>query len=123
MFLVLYLTRALLNLVAIDYLCFSFIHLCSSRYFIAALRWLENEPNVTLRRKDCIDGFLGSFDKDGSNVFVNWVKTNQIKVVSIYLYPVKTAFSSKLNCRVCLGRGGMGSWNNMDEKIGYGVVE
>ncbi|WOG97419.1 hypothetical protein DCAR_0416759 [Daucus carota subsp. sativus] len=50
---------------------------------VSALQWLENEPNVTLRRKDCIDGFLGSFDKDGSNVFVNWVKTNQIKVVLV----------------------------------------
>lgn len=48
----------------------------------AALRWLENEPNATLRRKDCIDGFLGSIEEDGSNVFVDWVKRNQIKVVS-----------------------------------------
>ncbi|KAL8133912.1 nicotinamidase 1 [Apium graveolens] len=50
---------------------------------VPALEWLENESNVTLRRKDCIDGFLGSFEKDGSNVFVNWVKTNQIKVVLV----------------------------------------
>lgn len=50
---------------------------------VPALQWLENESNVTLRRKDCIDGFLGSFEKDGSNVFVNWVKTNQIKVVLV----------------------------------------
>lgn len=49
----------------------------------SALEWLEHEPNVTLRCKDCIDGFLGSIEKDGSNVFVDWVKTNQIKVVSI----------------------------------------
>lgn len=48
----------------------------------AALQWLENEPNVTIRRKDCIDGFLGSLEKDGSNVFVDWVKSNEIKVVS-----------------------------------------
>ena len=44
---------------------------------------MENESNVTLRRKDCIDGFLGSFENDGSNVFVDWVKTHQIEVVSI----------------------------------------
>lgn len=49
---------------------------------MAELQWLENETNVTLRRKDCIDGFLGSVEKDGSNVFVNWVKSNQIKNVS-----------------------------------------
>ncbi|KAK9285626.1 hypothetical protein L1049_024823 [Liquidambar formosana] len=50
---------------------------------VPALQWLENEPNVTLRCKDCIDGFLGSIEKDGSNVFVDWVKTNQIKVVLV----------------------------------------
>lgn len=47
------------------------------------LQWLENESNVTLRHKDCIDGFLGSVEKDGSNVFVDWVKTNQIKVILV----------------------------------------
>ncbi|KAI5669755.1 hypothetical protein M9H77_19608 [Catharanthus roseus] len=50
---------------------------------VPALEWLENEPNVTLRRKDCIDGFLGSIEKDGSNVFVDWVKTNQIKAILV----------------------------------------
>ncbi|ONI02498.1 hypothetical protein PRUPE_6G202200 [Prunus persica] len=35
---------------------------------VPALQWLENEANVTLRRKDCIDGFLGSVEKDGSNI-------------------------------------------------------
>ena len=38
---------------------------------------------MTIRRKDCIDGFLGSVEEDGSNLFVNWVKDNQIKAVSI----------------------------------------
>ncbi|KAL9675516.1 hypothetical protein QQ045_003718 [Rhodiola kirilowii] len=46
---------------------------------VPALAWLEKEPNVTLRCKDCIDGFLGSIEKDGSNLFVDWVKTNEIK--------------------------------------------
>ncbi|KAH9612985.1 hypothetical protein KSS87_011972 [Heliosperma pusillum] len=46
---------------------------------VPALRWLEREPNVTIRRKDCYDGFIGSFQDDGSNVFVNWIKTNKIK--------------------------------------------
>ncbi|KAK9231472.1 hypothetical protein WN943_021707 [Citrus x changshan-huyou] len=50
---------------------------------VPELQWLENETNVTLRRKDCIDGFLGSVEKDGSNVFVNWVKSNQIKNVLV----------------------------------------
>ncbi|KAM1052940.1 hypothetical protein ACFX13_000520 [Malus domestica] len=47
------------------------------------LQWLENEPNVTLRRKDCINGFLGSIEKDGSNLFVNWVQSNQIKAILV----------------------------------------
>ncbi|PSS21474.1 Nicotinamidase [Actinidia chinensis var. chinensis] len=50
---------------------------------VPALQWLENEPNVTLRCKDCIDGFLGCIEKDGSNVFIDWVKTNQIKVILV----------------------------------------
>ncbi|GAV70083.1 Isochorismatase domain-containing protein [Cephalotus follicularis] len=50
---------------------------------VPALQWLENEPNATLRRKDCIDGFLGSIEKDGSNVFVDWVKNNDIKALLV----------------------------------------
>lgn len=45
---------------------------------VSALRWLEEEPNVTIRRKDCYDGFIGSIQEDGTNLFVNWVKTNNI---------------------------------------------
>lgn len=52
-------------------------------YGIVALRWLENETNVTIRRKDCFDGYVGSMEEDGSNVFVDWVKKNKIKTVSI----------------------------------------
>lgn len=65
----------------------------------AALQWLENEPNVTLRCKDCIDGFLGSLEKDGSNVFVNWVKANAIKAVSIIICHelIKICFHSVLS--------------------------
>ncbi|KAK0603100.1 hypothetical protein LWI29_001437 [Acer saccharum] len=50
---------------------------------VPELEWLENESNVTLRRKDCIDGVLGSIEKDGSNVFMDWVKTNQIKNILV----------------------------------------
>jgi hypothetical protein len=53
---------------------------------------MENEPNVTLKCKDCIDGFLGSIEKDGSNVFVNWVKRNHIKTVSIFSTPKGVCF-------------------------------
>ncbi|XP_031114577.1 nicotinamidase 1-like [Ipomoea triloba] len=47
------------------------------------LVWLEDQPNVTLRRKGCIDGFLGSLERDGTNVFVNWVKSNGIKSILV----------------------------------------
>ncbi|XVE83056.1 hypothetical protein DITRI_Ditri16bG0056500 [Diplodiscus trichospermus] len=50
---------------------------------VPALQWLEIEPNATLKRKDCIDGFLGSIEKDGSNSFVDWVKNNQIKAILV----------------------------------------
>jgi hypothetical protein len=48
----------------------------------AALEWLESDPNVTIRRKDCIDGYLASFEKDGSNVFGDWIAKFQIQTVS-----------------------------------------
>lgn len=51
--------------------------------WFAELQWLENQPNVTIRNKDCLDGFIGSLEKDGSNVFVDWVKANKIKAVSL----------------------------------------
>ncbi|KAJ8543996.1 hypothetical protein K7X08_025614 [Anisodus acutangulus] len=50
---------------------------------VPALQCLENEPNVTVRCKDCNDGFVGSIEKDGSNVFVNWVKANEIKSILV----------------------------------------
>ncbi|PKI42113.1 hypothetical protein CRG98_037566 [Punica granatum] len=50
---------------------------------VPELQWLENEPNATLRRKDCIDGFIGSIEKDGSNIFVDWVQRHQIKSVLV----------------------------------------
>ncbi|GLT68559.1 hypothetical protein SLA2020_407780 [Shorea laevis] len=50
---------------------------------VPALQWIENEPNVTIRRKDCYDGYLGSIENDGSNVFVDWVKNNQIQTLLV----------------------------------------
>ncbi|XP_058080562.1 nicotinamidase 1 [Magnolia sinica] len=50
---------------------------------VPALQWLENEPNVTIRRKSCINGFVGSWEKDGSNIFTDWVKANGIKVILV----------------------------------------
>lgn len=50
---------------------------------VPALQWLENESNVTIRRKDCYDGYIGSMETDGSNVFANWVKTNKIETLLV----------------------------------------
>jgi len=49
---------------------------------LAALKWLEKEPDVTMKRKDCINGFIGSMENDGSNTYADWVKSNGINVVS-----------------------------------------
>nr|XP_027112784.1 nicotinamidase 1-like isoform X1 [Coffea arabica] len=57
---------------------------------VPALRWLEKEPNVIIRRKDCYDGYIGSFQEDGSNVFVDWVKKNNIQVVSLLVVGICT---------------------------------
>ncbi|KAI4318456.1 hypothetical protein MLD38_032157 [Melastoma candidum] len=50
---------------------------------VPALRWIEDEENVTVRRKDCFDGYLGSIQEDGSNVFADWIKRNQLKSILV----------------------------------------
>ncbi|KAI5661327.1 hypothetical protein M9H77_20650 [Catharanthus roseus] len=51
---------------------------------VPALRWLEkDEANVTIRRKDCYDGFIASYKEDGSNAFVDWVKTHGIQLLLV----------------------------------------
>ncbi|KAJ9552093.1 hypothetical protein OSB04_016138 [Centaurea solstitialis] len=50
---------------------------------VPALEWLEKEPNVTIRRKDCYDGYIGSIREDGSNAFADWVKTNNIQLLLV----------------------------------------
>lgn len=47
------------------------------------LEWLEKEPNVTIKRKSCIDGYISCIKKDGSSVFADWVGKYQIKTVSL----------------------------------------
>ena len=44
---------------------------------VPELKWLENEPKATLVRKDCINGFIGAFQPDGSNAIIAWAATNQ----------------------------------------------
>lgn len=50
---------------------------------VPALSWIETKPNVTIRRKDCYDGFVGSIQEDGSNAFIDWVKHNKIQVLLV----------------------------------------
>jgi nicotinamidase-related amidase len=46
---------------------------------VAELKWLETDPNATLVRKDCINGFIGAFAPDGSNRVVDWVASHNIE--------------------------------------------
>ena len=45
---------------------------------VPELKWLENDPQATLVRKDCINGFIGAFQPDGSNSIVDWVNENDV---------------------------------------------
>jgi len=45
---------------------------------VPELKWLEQDKNTTLIKKDCINGFVGSTRADGTNAFVDWVATNEI---------------------------------------------
>ena len=49
---------------------------------LAALKWLEKETNVPIRRKYCINGFIGLMEIAGSNIYADWVKANGINVGS-----------------------------------------
>jgi len=50
---------------------------------INELKWIENEPLATLVRKDCINGFIGAFQADGSNAIIEWVNENNVKNVLV----------------------------------------
>jgi len=53
---------------------------------VPELEWLEQDPNATLVRKDCINGFVGSITPSGSNRVVDWVNKHalgEILVVGI----------------------------------------
>lgn len=50
---------------------------------VPKLAWLEDEPNATLVRKDCINGFVGAIRPDGSNAIVDWINESRIQVVLV----------------------------------------
>ena len=45
---------------------------------VPQLKWLEQDRNTTLVRKDCINGFVGAIQPDGSNALVDWVSKHRI---------------------------------------------
>ncbi len=50
---------------------------------VPELEWLEAEPNATLVRKDCINGFVGAFAEDGSNRVTDWVNRHRLSRVLV----------------------------------------
>lgn len=50
---------------------------------VPELAWLEDDPNATLVRKDCINGFVGAIRPDGSNALVDWVNANKLETLVV----------------------------------------
>ncbi|TAN47302.1 MAG: isochorismatase family protein [Rhodospirillales bacterium] len=51
---------------------------------VPALTWLEDAPGVTLIRKDCINGFVGSIDPaTGRNRIVDWVNASKLEAIVV----------------------------------------
>lgn len=50
---------------------------------VPELEWLNNDPNATLVRKDCINGFVGAFRADGGNAVVDWVKRHELEQILV----------------------------------------
>lgn len=50
---------------------------------VPKLQWLELEEHATLVRKDCINGFVGSIDKEGRNRVVDWVNRHRLEAVLV----------------------------------------
>lgn len=46
---------------------------------VPELKWLEAEANATLVRKDCINGFVGAIEPDGSNRVVDWINEHSLE--------------------------------------------
>ncbi len=50
---------------------------------VPELEWLEADANATLVRKDCINGFVGAFAKDGSNRVIDWVNRHGLRRILV----------------------------------------
>jgi hypothetical protein len=49
---------------------------------LQALEWLETNAACVKVRKDCINGYIGAIQSDGSNVLVDWIQTNKVEQAS-----------------------------------------
>ncbi|XP_002976575.2 nicotinamidase 1 [Selaginella moellendorffii] len=47
------------------------------------LKWFEDDDEVVLVRKDCINGFVGAMRPDGSNTVVDWINANKIQRILV----------------------------------------
>ncbi len=50
---------------------------------VPQLKWLENEKNVTLMNKDCINGFIGGYRPDGSNQVLDWINNEGLEQIIV----------------------------------------
>jgi nicotinamidase-related amidase len=50
---------------------------------VPQLAWLESDPNATLVRKDCINGFVGAIAADGTNRIVEWVNAQRLDAILV----------------------------------------
>lgn len=50
---------------------------------VPELAWLEGESLVTLIRKDCINGFVGAIQPDGSNRIADWINDHRLDTVIV----------------------------------------
>ena len=52
-------------------------------HLVPELAWLEHDPHTALVRKDCINGFVGAIQPDGTNRLVHWVKNHRLEALLV----------------------------------------
>jgi nicotinamidase-related amidase len=50
---------------------------------VPALTWLEDCPQAQLMRKDCINGYIGAEQRDGSNIVRDWIARHRLHRVVV----------------------------------------
>ena len=54
--------------------------------FPTDLQWLHHDKNAFLMQKDCINGYIGGIQPDGSNLVEDWVKKNNVQTVFLFSF-------------------------------------